>query len=200
MVLLSDGRPTVLNNQAGIESFLGSSCVDQSTGILNDVTDHKDSANCGVELASFLSGTDQIPSMPGSRVKVITVGFALSSTVEGQAGRSFLQALATAGDGAFYEVSATLDLATILSNIVGQVSGDNESFTPPSVAVNPAKLASSNRTFVSMFKPAHNRSWAGNLKGYFLGSGGFLDVDGNPAMVMGPEGETFDAGAKEFLE
>ena len=198
VVLLSDGRPTVLHNQAGIESFLGSSCVDQSTGILNDVTDWKDSANCGVELATFLSQTDQIPSMPGSRVKVLTVGFALSNTVEGEAGRNFLQALATAGDGAFYEVSPSLDLATILSNIVGQVSGNNESFTPPSVALNPSSLASSNRTFVSMFKPAHNRSWGGNLKGYFLGSGGFLDVDGNPAMTTGPTGETFDAAARSF--
>ncbi len=198
VVLLSDGRPTVLNSQANIESFLGSACVDQSTGILNDVTDWKDSANCGVELASFLSGTDQIPSMPGSRVKVLTVGFALSNTTEGEAGRTFLQALATAGDGSFYEVSASLDLATILSNIVGQVSGNNESFTPPTVAVNPAKLASSNRTFVSMFKPAHNRSWLGNLKGYFLGSGGFLDVDGNPALIAGPTGETFDVAARSF--
>jgi len=198
VVLLSDGRPTVLNDQGKIETFLGTSCVDESNGILNDVTDWKDSANCGKELASFLANTDQIPSLPGSRVKLLTVGFALSNTVEGEAGRTFLQALATAGDGAFYEVSASLDLATILSNIVGQVSGNNESFTPPSVAVNPSNLSSSNRTFVSMFKPAHNRSWAGNLKGYFLGSSGFLDVDGNPAMTSGPDGDVFAASARSF--
>ncbi|MCB1755505.1 MAG: hypothetical protein KDJ38_08280, partial [Gammaproteobacteria bacterium] len=198
IVLLSDGRPNVLSQQANIESFLGASCEDQSDKIMNDVTNWKDGANCGLELASFLSGTDQIPTMPGSKVKLVTVGFALNSTAEGQTGRKFLEELAIAGDGAFYEVTPTLDLATILSTIVGQVAGDNESFTPPSISVNPAKLASSNRTFLSMFKPAHNRVWAGNLKGYFLGAGGLLDVDGNPAMITGTDGLEFSAGARSF--
>ena len=200
IVLLSDGRPTHLDYQSQIESFLGKSCVDQAAagGIMEGVTDWNHAANCGPELAEYLSTQDQLASMPGSRVKLITIGFALDSSAEGTAGKNFLQALADHGDGTFYEVTETLDLATILSTIVGQVTGNNESFTPPSISVNPAKLATDDRSFIGMFKPAHNRAWQGNLKGYFLGNTGLLDVDGNQATVTGADGLEFLSTARSF--
>ena len=200
VVLLTDGRPTHLDYQSQIESYLGKTCVDQSTGtgVMADVTDWANTANCGIELADHMANNSLVPSIPGSSVKTITIGFALGSTTDAEAGRKFLQALADAGDGTFYEVTETLDLATILSTIVGQVSGSNESFTPPSISVNPAKLATDDRSFIGMFKPAHNRAWQGNLKGYFLGNTGLLDVDGNQATITGTDGLEFLSTARSF--
>jgi type IV pilus assembly protein PilY1 len=194
IIMLSDGRPTAINYQTDIESLLGASCVDQSTGILNNVLDWKDSANCALELASFLKDTPQRPAMPKSTVSITTVGFALSNDEEGKAGRAFLKALGKIGIGdkydaaeniiGFYEQDADNSLADILSEAVGHISASNQSFTPVSIAVNPAKLASSNRTFLSMFKPSHNQTWKGNVKGYYLGDSGLQDANGVGAMEL----------------
>ena len=200
LVLLSDGVPTHLDNQSQIESFIGKSCVDQAApgGLMENATSFSHAANCGPELAEYLSTQDQVASMPGSRVKVITIGFALGASDNGVMGKEFLQALADHGDGNFYEVTETQDLGTILSTIVGQITGNNESFTPPSISVNPAKLATDNRSFIGMFKPAHNRAWQGNLKGYFLGNTGLLDVQGNPATNTTADGLEFLSSARSF--
>ncbi|MDO6459197.1 PilC/PilY family type IV pilus protein [Granulosicoccaceae sp. 1_MG-2023] len=200
LVLLSDGIPNHLTNQAEIESFIGKSCADQSQpgGIMDGVTAYNHAANCGPELAEYLATEDQVASMSGSNVNVITIGFALDDSTEGQVGRAFLETVAEAGGGDFYEAAGTTDLATVLSTIVNEVNSSSNSFTAASVSIDTSKMSTDERSFFGLFEPAHSRAWVGNLKGYFVGNDGYLDVDGNEATVLGDDGLEFSDTARSF--
>ncbi len=184
IVLLSDGKPTKSENIPGIESLIGKSCTD-IPGIPH--------GKCGPELVNFLANNDQIPGIPGSRVNTYTIGFNADPT-----GKSFLQMLATAGGGQYYEASNVASLTTVLSNIISSVTVEAETFTGLSTTTQASTVSSSPRVFLNLFKPLNKRSWPGNTKGYFASPQGLRDLDGDLAVEETGSKSVFKPTARSF--
>lgn len=160
IVYLTDGEA---NHNAGeegtdhgvslVESMAGP-CMASSTG-----------EKCGRDLAAFLATQDQRPDLAGEQtVKTYTIGFNLEGLATAV---QFLQDVAAAGEGQFYEATSAADLAAVFQAIFADILSQPTSFATPSLSVNAFnKLFNRNQVFFSLFEPATSIAWAGNVKKY----------------------------------
>ena len=188
IVLVSDGQPTERAGGEALASLLGTgedACEDLSSSVFGDPAET--AGNCGPELAAALAGTPQRPGIGRSEVLTYTIGFDTDGP-----GRAYLERLAAAGGppesagSRFFVADEADELKAALRNAVdGALGLDNQSFTELAVGVNRQALSSDDRAFTSLFVPSEGRAWRGNLKGYFLGPSGLLDIDGREATAGG---------------
>ena len=181
VILISDGEPTVQGNFDAIKDITGSNanaCENIGAGLFGDGTRKARAANCGYEVARNLAGGDQNPEIPGSNVVTYTVGFAVQGP-----GQQYLMRLAEEGQGEFFEANRPEELAAALLDILDEILVDSESFSAASIDINNATFSHDNRVYLPLFKPGFQPSWQGNVKGYYMGAQGLLDVQGNPATI-----------------
>lgn len=192
MVLISDGQPSVLWEDNTLKTVLSAAglpggqlgqCVEQEVY----------EGTCAAEIVNYLANNDINPDVDNSSVKTYTVGFGVSGK-----GETFLDLLATEGNGEFFSASEPAELTDALNSIIDTVVGEGESFAEISVELDPASISHSNRTYLSLFRPSTSPSWQGNLKGYFIGAEGLIDIHGNSATVDNANGLTFAETAQSF--
>lgn len=202
IILVSDGDPTVRNNDEQIEKLVGtpiSECEDLSD-IFDSGTSPANNANaanagrCGPELVAALANTPQVPSIFDSTIRTFTVGFDV-----GGDGGEYLEKLGQAGKGGFFEATSPESLTSSLNEILNELTSTSQSFTPLAIDVDRANFSHENRAFFSMFKPAASPTWGGNLKGYFIDETGLIDVNNNPATALNDDGiRVMDTGSQSF--
>ncbi len=135
------------------------------------------------DVSYFMHHNDMISTMPGSKVSVFTVGFALDPADQTDAqGITLLTNTAANGGGKFVNVGNAASLLTSLSNILGSILQINTSFVAPVVPVSPAnRTYSGNSVYVGLFLPQGSGFWYGNLKKFGFVNGHVVDVTGQPA-------------------
>ncbi len=172
IVLLTDGEPTrdtgaqsSIEGLPGFAAATGSSSCDGGNG--NGV--------CLDDMAAYLYNRDLSPAGGTQSVTTYTVGFTIDLPI--------LASTAARGGGEYLLADDTASLSTALTKIVLSILEDATTFTAPSVPVN-----AFNRTqnlqdlFVSVFQPAPNVHWPGNLKKYKLIGGVLVGQDSQPAV------------------
>ncbi len=173
IVLLSDGSPSEWHQDSVPSPYYGSvsSCAGTGNG------------KCGVEIATFLNNNDQIDDATlddDQKITTHTIGFNF-------AGSTYLQDLATAGGGGFYEASTAAQLAATFSEIFADVLQSPTSFVAPAVTINTFnRLSHRDELYFALFEPSDNPRWQGNLKRYKLdtasGTPQIVDFNGAPAV------------------
>ena len=171
IVFLSDGVPTSNTAISKVKSLIGASSCDPSSG--NEA--------CGRELATWLEETDHNQNMARKQnISTYTIGFNINS--------DFLEDLAGAGGGTYYDAASSDELVAVFQDILGDVLAVDTSFVAPGATVNQFnRLTHRNDIYFALFKPDARPSWAGNLKRYYLGADNsgditIQDVNGDPAV------------------
>jgi len=162
IVLLSDGEPTTNAATGRIRNRIGGSCA------LPD----SDPEACGLELVDWMHNNDLSNSIPGQqRINTHTIAFNLDDT-------NFLQDLANAGQGGFYEAASSSELLNAFQSIFVNVSKSSTSFVAPSISVDQFnRLKNREEIYFAQFKPSSTARWEGNLKKYKIkGEGGEAPV------------------------
>lgn len=185
IVILSDGRATSNSAENKIRSLTGNtSCIESGN------------RECGVELASWLSNTDQSPFLEGDQViNTHTIGFNLDHP-------EFLIDLAAAGGGKFYSADSAAELLNAFKNIFNNVSKTDTSFVAPTATVSQSnRLKNRDDIYFALFKPEATARWAGNLKRYKLAgtdddTANILDV--NDAQAVDERTGRFFTTAKSY--
>ncbi|MFK7891945.1 MAG: pilus assembly protein [Granulosicoccus sp.] len=197
IVLISDGQPTKINDGASLRSIVGTSargCEDLSNTVFAGSSRrdaHK--GNCGLEVLRSLSGGDLNPDIPDSHVRTYAVGFNITGP-----GQNYLRLLADAGEGEYFQANQPEELSQALENILDEILGSSENFSELSVDVDRANFSHGSRAYLGLFTPSIRRSWPGNLKGYFVDSGGLQDIHGDPATMASDTGLQFRDSAQSF--
>ena len=202
IVLISDGQPTAMHSNttlstvlkaAGVPAGEANKCDDLSTTTFAGTTNPVTAGNCGPELLEYLATTDINPDIEDSKVKTFTVGFSLEGP-----GKEYLKLLAEKGQGAFYEATQPDELNSALSDVIDSILAGSQSFSEPSIDIDPATFAHDDRTYFSMFAPSGKSAWQGNMKGYFLDQTGLLDIYGNSATISDDDGLRYAETAQSF--
>jgi len=170
MVVLSDGYAYGSRAQRSIRNLIGQPRCDAAP--------RRDEV-CGVDLAEWMEATDHSALDNVQNIRTYTIGFNNSD--------SFLQRLADAGDGAYYEASTTDQLIEVFTDIIGEAADANTTLVAPATSINQFnRLTLDSHLYFSLFKPQASPEWIGNLKRYTLGehngSIAILDDDGSPAI------------------
>lgn len=196
IVLISDGEPTrsILHNQYIVGLTGDGYCEDLSQTIFS-ASDPSiaTTGNCAKEIAHHLANNDQDPTIPNSKVRTFTIGFANEGP-----GKEYLKQIAEAGNGKFYSADNTMELNEAFDSLLDTLQSQTSSFTSISVDVNRATFSSSNKAFFSLFEPSSSQIWPGNIKGYFLTANGLEDINGLPAVIATEDGPVFKETAQSF--
>jgi type IV pilus assembly protein PilY1 len=143
-----------------------------------------DNGVCMPSLAAYLNLHDLDPALAGlQNVTTYTVGFGVDVLL---GDTSILQETAELGGGEYYPAGDTASLQSALSQIVFDILEDASTYSTPTAPVN-----AFNRTqnladvFVSVFSPAINAHWPGNLKKYRFVNNVLTDQSGQPAVDPG---------------
>lgn len=193
IVLVSDGRPYNAGHFDAMEDMLGhpfDGCEDLSQSVFGS---NRFEGNCGPEIAEYMFKNDMRADVPDSNVITHTVGFDL-----GETGSDYLDRVAMAGRGKSYSANTPEELVDSLTSILNDTVSDLGQFSNFSVDVNRATFSHDHRAYIPLFKPSASTTWAGNLKGFFLGPEGLKDVNGNVARKEGVEGFEFAVDSQSF--
>ncbi len=170
-------------------------CADLSNSIFNRPDGSYKWGNCGPELADFLHRYDQIPTLENSTVETYTIGFGLNGPGAAES-QAYLRLLAQKGGGKFYEASNAAQLIASISSIISNISSNSQNMTGLALGVDRNRMSTAGKTYMGLFLPSNQRSWEGNIKGYFLESKGIVDINGQ--LAVSPDGKGFDASAQSF--
>jgi type IV pilus assembly protein PilY1 len=159
MIFLSDGAPTQNNEAPGlIQTLTGESSCDANPLFIRGA--------CGNNILDYLTTTDQSNLDGDQTVTTYTIGFNI-----GDAGNedtvAFMQDLASAGGGQFKTADTASELSDQLLAIFTDIFSDPTSFAAPALQVNAFnKLQHRNEVYFSLFEPAKETRWDGNVKKY----------------------------------
>ena len=205
IVLLSDGTTEQDNDidgpiqsLPGFQAKIGSNKCDEDPYMA--ATGTPPPSKCVDDAAEYMYETDLSTSVEGlNNVITYTVGFKLGSDSVGNAARNLLRETATRGGGKFFEAGNTVALEDALGKIVREILTENTSFSAPAVTVNAFNRTQNlNDLYMSLFRPAFNYRWVGNIKRYQLDpfDGDILDALGNPA--IDPASGFFRTSSRSF--
>lgn len=195
IVLISDGKPTRINDGDTLKKAAGSSlsgCEDLSKSVFKKKAGEAIEGNCGPEILRALATPGINPLIPQSHVKTYTVGFNVSGS-----GQDYLRLLADAGQGAYFDANTPEQLSLALTAVIDDTLDGSENFAELTIDVDKGSFSHDNRAFFSLFTPSYNRGWQGNLKGYFVEPRGLVDINGNLATV--PPGTIDPATGEEIV-
>jgi type IV pilus assembly protein PilY1 len=205
VILLSDGTTEQDNDVdgpiqklPGFEAKIGSKSCDAE----DYLTGTPPPSSCVDDMAEYMLETDMRPNniVAGlNNVITYTIGFKLGTDTSSNAARQLLQETAQRGGGSFYEAGNAVELKDKLGQITREILTANTSFSAPAVTVNAFNRTQNlNDLYMSLFRPAFNYRWQGNIKKYQLDplDGDILDAAGNPA--VDPGSGFFFATARSF--
>ncbi|MCP4598359.1 PilC/PilY family type IV pilus protein [Neptuniibacter sp.] len=194
IVLLTDGYANENESITKIESMIETHL--KSVDELGDEESYScenidNDEECGHELANFMANYDQSGLTGTQKVKTHTIGFDIND--------SWLQGIATEGDGTYYEVDNAADLTEAFDQIIKAIKAANTTFTQPGFTVNNFnRLSHREDIYFSLFKPQEYDKWYGNLKKYRLDGAtkAIVDLNGDPAVSS--ETGFFQADTQSF--
>ena len=133
------------------------------------------SGRCLGALAKYMFNSDLNSSLPGQQnVQTFFIGFGNDPDL--RTAFSYLQGAASKGGGQAYTAADLTTLQQVLTSIVSNILQISTTFTAPTVAVNAFNRTQTlNDLYVSVFQPATNYHWPGNLKRYLLKNGVIVD-------------------------
>lgn len=198
-ILLTDGAPArdsdrdaeILSmNDATSGSFaslVGGSC----DADVYDPSVNPDGGQCLDDLAEILNKGD-LSTLPGQQnVHTYTVGFGIDLPV--------LSDAAERGGGEYRTANDAASLTSVLTDFVLGIAHRSTTFSAPTVSVNSFnRTQNMNDLFISMFSPAANAHWPGNLKKYRLRASDGVIVDANGDPAVDPITGFFAEGAQSF--
>jgi len=212
-VLLTDGLANMNEATATIRSeFLGGAAC-QTTKVGTDPAVPPSAVSsgelCSIDLVRNLNDNDQSSIINGTQaITTYTIGFN-TATLAGA--NQFLQDVATAGDGAFFNATDAASLVGVFESILADVKNDPTAFVAPTIATNQFnQLLSRDTLYFGMFTPQLEQAWLGNMKKYQLcldtdtNNDGtpectFADVlDGNLDPAIDPTDDQFKTTAQSF--
>lgn len=207
IVLLSDGTTEQDNDVdgpiqglPGFNAAIGSNKCDTDPYL--DVNGNPPPSQCVDDIAEYMYETDLRPNnvVAGlNNVITYTIGFKLGADAAANSARNLLRETATRGGGAFYEVGNAVQLEDAFGKIIREILTENTSFSAPAVTVNAFNRTQNlNFLYMSLFRPAFNYRWIGNIKKYELDplDGDILDSLGNPA--VDPANGFFRTNSRSF--
>jgi type IV pilus assembly protein PilY1 len=175
IVLLSDGVANSSVPKAGIEALF-------ATNTSHDLFSNtpmtcapvaaaaQTGEYCGRELAWWLGNTDHTLETPLKKkpITLHTISFAMDQN-GGVQGNTFLEDLATFGNGGFYDAGSADELADAFNTILTEVKDVDTTFVKPIANTDQLnRLSQSDDLYVGMFTPSLKTRWDGNLKRYKL--------------------------------
>jgi len=177
VILVSDGEPRVRGNDSEIKRFLGKDLdtCERMTDIFADTEEGKvreAAGRCGPELAERMATKKVHDGIESSFVRTFTIGFDTKGP-----GRKYLEKVALKGKGDFFNADSPEALKNAFDSILSDLLTTSQSFSPLAVDVDRSSFSHENRLFYSMFEPSAKSSWGGNLKGFFLGENGLMDIN-----------------------
>jgi len=205
IVLLSDGTTEqdndidgTIERLPGFATATGSRRCDPDPYM--DATGVPPPSQCVDDIAEYMYETDLSSSVGGlNNVITYTVGFRLGTDPVGNSARNLLSETATRGGGKFFEAGNTVGLEDAIGRIVREILTENTSFSAPAVTVNAFNRTQNlNDLYMSLFRPAFNYRWIGNIKRYQIDplDGDILDANGNPA--VDPSSGFFRTSSRSF--
>ncbi len=193
IIFVTDGEPVSRGNAGGFEDITGISAAD-CTDLASFVGNKRGTrGNCGPELLSHMSSNDLIPSLSNSNVITHTVAFG----VEGWA-QTYLEALAAAGRGTFYNSRSQEELLEAFESLFSEIASPIDNISQFSIGVDRINASHDDRMYIPLIAPSADKVWSGNLKGYFLDNDGIKDINGNPATSVVDDSLSFTDGARSF--
>jgi type IV pilus assembly protein PilY1 len=195
--LIYYGTNAVVPNEERISSVHDVTCTDLSNSVFNQPGGKYRWGNCGPEIVEFLHEYDQIPALEQSSVETYTIGFGINGTGATEA-QEYLRLLAAKGGGQFYEADNVNSLVASITSIISSITSKNQSLTGISLSIDNNRMSTARKTYIGQFVPSNERSWEGNIKGYFLGPKGILDVNGKLAVSDGGNGAEYESGTRSF--
>ena len=159
IVLLTDGEANHNNSYLPISNMIGKWPCDVT---LSNGSSISFGEFCGTDLVEYLNTEDQLATVAGdNKVTTYTIGFNFSG--------QFLKDLAYRGGGSFHTASTATELTGVFRSIFADILSRTTSFATPSLSVNAFnKLFHRNEVYFSLFKPADEVRWSGNVKKYQL--------------------------------
>jgi len=206
IVLLSDGTTEqdndvdgTIQKLPGFQTAIGSSKCDNDPYL--DVNGTPPPSQCVDDAAEYMYETDLRPGTVAGLNNVITytIGFKLGEDTAANSARQLLRETATRGGGSFYEVGNAVQLEDAFGKIIREILTENTSFSAPAVTVNAFNRTQNlNSLYMSLFRPAFNYRWIGNIKRYEIDplDGDIIDSLGNPA--VDPANGFFRLGSRSF--
>ncbi len=205
IILLSDGEPSLNASAQKVSNLIGASYSTLPNGnnctTVPFPTDRYDWGNqenidyygrCGIEMAKFLSETDNSPlkadgtdSVAGKQpINVYTIGFALQGSAPAQ---TYLNDLAVAGGGAFFTAENGPELVKALKDALTGATKRARLFSSPTYTVSTGtSLTNGDDVYLPVFKKAFGSRWQGNLKKFKQKDGKLVDV--NNQNIFGTDG------------
>ncbi len=188
IVMLSDGQAWRNEAVPKTEALIGGSCA------LASSSNRDRFEQCGRELSQWLYNTDHSSSLSNEQnISVSTIGFNISST--------FLDDVASAGGGEYYEANRADELVDVFNEIITSVKDIDTTFVAPATSISQFnRLTQSNDLYFGLFKPGSSTTWSGNLKRYQLGvdSGSIVIADANGDPAVDPDTGFFKETAQSF--
>ena len=196
IVLLTDGEPTYDAYQSG--DYDSNDAI--SRGVIQSRIGSC-SGNCLDEVAKYMYDNDLRSDLLDRQfVKTYTIGFNinhpfLKETAEGDGVNN------KGGGGQYFTADDTAQLDAALKSIISSVKKTNTTFVTPGVAVNSFnRLNHRDELYFSVFAPADEPQWLGNLKRYRLGSDGVIyDNDQTKTAPDGKKGKPAIDGSTGYF-
>ncbi|HEX2494968.1 MAG TPA: PilC/PilY family type IV pilus protein, partial [Steroidobacter sp.] len=198
IVFLTDGLPTADSEAnsliAGLNKFatFGGAC--EATG---PNAASPEAGLCLVPLSRYMFSTDLRTDVAGQQnVRSYWIGF--GEDVANGAPFEYLRRAGLAGGADAYRAQDSAALTAVLTSIVTDILQTSAAFTAPTLAVNAFNRTQSlNDLYVSVFQPALERHWPGNLKKYRIKTteegAVIVGVDGNLPVIDESTGLFIDA-------
>ncbi|HEY3487630.1 MAG TPA: hypothetical protein VGL10_06155, partial [Gammaproteobacteria bacterium] len=175
IVVLSDGEQNSYSSGDNAASLVGT-CSSADGGY-----------ECGVKLAKFARDVDQASTLTSNQtIRTDTIGFAENI--------AFLEDMAEAGGGNYYQANDSASLSSAFTSIVADILSKPTTFVAPTLTISAYnRLFNSDEIYISIFKPELSAAWQGNVKKFFLCNPGesgctvgqLVDVNRSPAVADG---------------
>ena len=183
IVLLSDGLPTWESAEERVKARAGiSQCEQNGDGA------------CIEEFVNWMANTDHALGIPDEqKITTYTIGFGKPEDLK------FLEDVAAAGNGEHFGAVTAEELEDAFQRILADVLDLDTTFVAPGATVNQFnRLTHRNDIYFSLFSPADNPLWGGNLKKYRIKTLSptevkIVDANGQPAVDTSTG--FFDAGS-----
>jgi type IV pilus assembly protein PilY1 len=199
VVILTDGEPTMDSDADSKIKALADVNGDTFASLVGNSCDKEtyppgfspSGGDCLDDLAEYLNKAD-LSSLPGQQnITTYTVGFTVDLPNLAQT--------AQRGGGEYYTANDTASLSDALTRIVTSILQQNTTFTAPTVSVNAFNRTQNlNDLYVSVFKPAVQDHWPGNLKKYHLRASDSQIVDANGNVAVDPVTGFFAKGSQSY--
>ncbi|WP_444994695.1 PilC/PilY family type IV pilus protein [Aliikangiella sp. IMCC44359] len=197
IVLLTDGEPTshhslteeIYKTWAAFRADDEKDNDDANDAIcLRNSDDGDYGSNCAKKIAGILANPGKNAPEGTPKVNTYTIGFA--------ADFELLKNMAEAGGGKYFTANNKDELIKKFDAALNEIENTNSSFVSVGVSVNQLnQLTNSEEIYFSLFSPATEIGWPGNVKRYKLGGDGtILDKNNRPAI----DGSKFSDAAQSF--